>query len=620
MPAFASLAAPRRFTVLALALLPLTAGAQRTRLEPPPPPSAKEDTLSFRAVEWRNIGPFRGGRVTAVAGVPSQPLLYYMGATGGGVWRTEDGGANWRNISDKFFRTGSVGAIAVAATDPNVIYVGMGEAPIRGVASSYGDGVYKSTDAGRTWTHLGLDATRQISKVIVHPRDPDVVWVAAQGARWGPTNDRGIYKSTDGGRSWKQVHSLAEKTAGASDLTIDPTNPRILYAGYWDHQRLPWQVRSGGPGSGIWKSTDGGETWKKLTEGLPKGTMGKIGIAVSANPDRVYAIIEADSGGLYRTDDAGKTWRRMNEDRLLRARAWYYTHITADPQNADVVYVMNAPLLRSVDGGRTFQTVATPHGDNHALWINPTNSAYMINGNDGGANVSFNAGRTWSTQDNQPTAQFYRVNADQQFPYRLYGGQQDNTSVIIPGRTTGYGIDRADWTTGPGCESAYLDFDPKDPRYVYGGCYQGIIEEWDRDTEYRRNVMAYPALGLGEPSSEQRYRFNWNAPIITSPHDRKVLYHAGNVLFTSRDRGQSWSPISPDLTRNEKAKQGPGGAPITNEGAGAEVYGTIFYVAESPLEAGTIWAGTDDGLVQLTRDGGKSWSNVTPRGLAEALV
>jgi photosystem II stability/assembly factor-like uncharacterized protein len=596
----------------ALSLAPRGGSAQA-------PPGTWDSTL-FQAMQWRSIGPFRGGRVTTVAGVPSQILTYYMGATGGGVWKTEDGGASWKNISDGFLKTGSVGAIAVAPSDPNVLFVGMGEAPVRGVASSYGDGVYRSTDAGRNWTKVGLDSTRQISKVVIHPTNPDVVFVAAQGSRWMPTAERGIYRTADGGKSWKLVLHV-DKNSGASDLSMDPTNPRILYAAFWDHQRTPWMVRSGGPGSGIWKSTDGGETWTRLKEGLPK-LMGKIGVAVSpASPDRVYAIIEADEGGLFRSDDAGKTWRRMSEDRILRARAWYYTHITADPLIADVVYVMNAPLLKSIDGGRTFNDVDTPHGDNHALWINPRNTRYMINGNDGGANISYNGGRSWSTQANQPTAQIYRVNADERFPYRLYGGQQDNSSVIIASRTTGFGIDREDWMAGPGCESAYLDFlDPREARYVFGGCYQGIIEELDTETGYRRNVMAYPALGLAEPSSEQKYRFNWNAPIVASRHDPKVLYHAGNVLFKSSDRGQTWTAISPDLTRNDKQKQGQGGGPITNEGAGGEVYNTIFYVAESPHEAGTIWVGTDDGIVQLTRDGGKTWSNVTPKGPGEALV
>ncbi len=571
-------------------------------------------------MRWRSIGPFRGGRVTTVAGVPSQPLLYYMGSTGGGLWKTEDGGSNWKNISDGFFKMGSVGSIALSDDDPNVIYAGMGESPIRGMASSWGDGVYKSTDAGRTWKQAGLGDTRQISQVQVHPRNTDVVYVAAQGSRWAPTAERGIYRSLDGGKSWKLVLHV-DRNSGASSLAMDYTNPRVLYAAFWDHQRTPWRVRSGGPGSGIYKTTDGGDNWTKLTEGLPKGIMGKIGVDVShSNPDRVWAIIEADSGGLFRSDDAGKTWQLMNSDRLLRARAWYYTHVHADPVNADVVYVLNAPVLKSIDGGRTFRPLPTPHTDNHALWINPKNSAYMINGNDGGANVSFNGGRTWSTQENQPTSQIYHVNTDARFPYWVYGAQQDNSTIAIASRTFGYGIGAGDWHDVGGCESAHIAFDPADAKLIYAGCYQGIITEFERDNRLSRNIMVYPALGLAEPSNEQKYRFNWSAPIATSPHDRKVIYHAGNVLFRSNDRGQSWTAISPDLTRNEKERQGAGGGPITNEGAGGEVYNTIFAMMESPHEAGTIWVGTDDGLVQLTRDGGKTWANVSPRGLGEGMV
>jgi photosystem II stability/assembly factor-like uncharacterized protein len=614
-----------RLTLVALALVAAPALAQQKRPPLPKEPGAPTqsppafDSTALQALQWRNVGPFRGGRATAVAGVPSNPLLYYMGATGGGVWKTEDGGNSWRNITDGFLNVGSIGAIAVADDDPNVIYVGTGEAPVRGQSSSFGDGMYKSTDAGRSWTHIGLEGTRQISKVIVHPRNDDLVYVAAQGSRWAPTDERGVYRSGDGGKTWKRV-LFVDRSAGPSDMVMDPNNSRVIYAAFWDHQRTPWQVRSGGPHSGIWKTTDGGDSWTRLTEGLPK-LMGKIGVSVSAaNSDRVYAIIEADSGGLFRSDDAGKTWRRTSGDRLLRARAWYYTVVTADPKSPDVVYVINAPIVKSTDGGRTFAPISSPHGDNHALWINPSNSLNMVNANDGGANVTFNGGKTWSTQMNQPTAQFYRVEVDDRFPYRLYGGQQDNTTVVIANRNFGPGIDRDDWAIHAGCESASFAFDPKDPRYTYATCYQGIIEEYDTVTGARRNIQAWPALGLAEPSDLQKYRFNWQAPLTSSPHDRRVMYHGGNVLFRSDDRGTTWTAISPDLTRNDKAHQGLGGAPFTNEGAGGEVYNTIFYVVESPHEAGTIWVGTDDGLVQLTRDGGKTWSNVTPRGLAEGQV
>lgn len=618
---------PRRHVVpalaLALTLFPLRApGAQpRASRDSIRPPRADSITDSARVagLTWREAGPFRGGRATAVAGVPTRPFVYYFGATGGGVWKTTDAGNTWRNVTDGYLRLGSIGAIAVAPSDENVVYVGTGEAPVRGQSSSFGDGVYRSTDAGKTWVKLGLDRTRQISRIAVHPSNPDIVYVAAQGSRWQPTNDRGIYRSMDGGRSWSRVLFVSD-SAGPSDLSMDPTNPRILYAAFWQHQRTPWQVRSGGRHSGIWKSTDGGDTWTRLSEGLPK-LMGKIGVAVSpANPDRVYAIIEADSGGLFRSDDAGKTWQLLSSDRLIRARAWYYLHITADPRNADVVWVMNAPLTRSIDGGRTFQTVVAKHGDNHALWINPRDPNYMINANDGGANISLDGGKSWSTQDNQPTAQLYRVNTDDQFNYRMYAGQQDNSTLSVPSRTDGDGIDRTDWYPVGGCENAHVAFDPENPKYVYAGCYQGFISVWDRDTRRVRNIAAYPHLGLAEPSNEQKYRFNWSAPIITSPHDRTVVYHGGNVLFRSTDRGQSWTAISPDLTRNEKDKQGPGGGPITNEGAGGEVYNTIYYIAESPHEKGTIWVGTDDGLVQLTRNGGTTWSNVTSPAFGNAQI
>ncbi|QXD15831.1 glycosyl hydrolase [Rhodocaloribacter litoris] len=577
------------------------------------------DPKRLEAMEWRNIGPFRGGRVTAVAGVAADPMTYYMGATGGGVWKTTDGGTTWKNVSDGFFKTGSVGAVAVAPSDPNVVYVGMGEAPIRGVMTSHGDGVYRSTDAGRTWTHLGLEKTEHIAKVIVHPGDPDVVYVAAQGNAWRPTPERGIYRSTDGGRTWERVLFVDEGT-GASDLSMDATNPRILYAAFWTHRRYPWQVVSGGDGSGLFKSTDGGDTWERLREGLPE-RMGKTAVTVSpANPDRVWALIEAEDGGLFRSDDAGKTWTRVNKERVLRARAWYYIHVMADPLDEETVYVMNAPLLRSTDGGRTFRPVPTPHGDNHALWINPHDNRILINGNDGGANVSFNGGKTWSTQANQPTAQFYRVITDNRFPYYVYGGQQDNSSVAIASRTMDAGIGREDWYPVGGCESAFPAFDPDNPRYVYAGCYQGLITEYDTETRMTRSVMAYEFLGLGETPSDMKYRFNWNAPIVVSPHDPNVIYHAGNVVLRSDDRGNTWREISPDLTRDEPEKQGPGGAPITNEGAGGEVYNTIAYLAASPHEPGTLWAGTDDGLVHVTRDEGRTWQNVTPEGLGEALV
>jgi len=603
-----------RSLALALSLVAVPLGAQLRA------PNAPVDSTLFRAMQWRNVGPFRGGRANAVAGVTSQPYVYYAGYTGGGVWKTDDAGHSWKNISDGFFHTSSIGAIAVAESDPNVVVVGTGEHAVRGQSSSYGDGVYKSTDAGKTWKHLGLAATKQISQVRIHPQNPDVIYVAAQGDRWKGTADRGIYRSLDGGKTWTLVLKGENATSGASDLSMDPANPRILYAAFWDHQRLPWQVRSGGRGSGIWKSTDGGDTWTRLAGGLPK-LMGKIGVAVSpANPERVYAIVEADKSGMYRSDDAGTTWRLMSDDRNAVTRSWYYMNVTADPQNENVVYAINAPIMKSIDGGRTFTTLNSLHGDNHQLWINPKDARLMANANDGGASITLDGAKSWSTQDNQPTAQFYHVIVDDVYPWKLYSGQQDNSSVIIKSRTDGFAITPQDWTDGPGCESANIGVDRKNPRYVYGGCYQGILDELDVQTGLRRDIMPWPELNLTEPSNETRYRFNWTAPALVSRHNPSVIYHGGNVLFRSPDRGRTWTPISPDLTRNDKSTQGLGGVPFTNEGAGGEVYGAIVTIAESPHEANTLYVGTDDGLVQVTRDGGKTWTNVTPGGVAVGLA
>ena len=608
----------------AVALVPASAVAQGRVAQPaattPAVAVTAFDTTVFRAISWRNVGPSRGGRANAVAGIATQPLTYFVGYTGGGVWRTENAGISWRNISDGFFKTSSIGAIGIAPSDPNVIYVGSGEHAVRGQSSSYGDGVYRSTDQGKTWVNVGLAATRQISRVVVHPNNPDVVYVAAQGDRWKGSAERGIYRSLDGGKTWSQVLKGENATSGAAGLSMDPTNPRILYAAMWDHLRTPWMVRSGGAGSGIWKSTDGGDSWNRLSEGLPK-LMGNLDVAVSpANPERVYAIIEAEKGGLYRSDDAGKTWRLLSEDRLIQTRSWYYMDVIADPQNADVVWVMNAPVMKSIDGGRTFATAQAMHGDNHGLWINPTNSNYLINANDGGASVSLDGAKSWSTQDNQPTAQFYHVTVDDDFPYKLYSGQQDNSSVIIKSRSDNFMIGERDWWNGPGCESANMGVSGKRSRFVYGGCYQGLIDELDQETGLSRDIMAYPAMNLTEPTDKTKYRFNWTAPILVSQYDENVVYHGGNVLFRTRDRGQSWAPISPDVTRNDKTRQGWGGGPITNEGAGGEVYGTIVVIEESPHDANTVYVGTDDGNVQLTRDGGTSWTNVTASAWGDGLA
>jgi len=578
----------------------------------------------FKTMKWRCIGPFRGGRSVCASGVPGDMRTYYMGTTGGGLWKTDDIGMSWRNISDGFFKTGSVGAIAVAESDVNVVYVGMGEHAVRGVMTHHGDGVYKSTDAGKTWKKIGLDATQHIARIVVHPKEANTVFVAAQGALYSKSKERGIFKSTDGGVTWRNVLYVDDKT-GCVELSMDMNNPRILYAAMWEHGRLPWKVISGGPGSGLYKSVDGGETWEKMTEGLPK-EMGKMAIAVCrSNPEKVYALIESDSdkeaGGLFVSTNAGKSWSRITNDHRLVQRAWYYIELFIDPKDENTVYVLSAPALRSNDGGKTWENLGGTHGDFHDLWINPDNPDNMIIANDGGAAVSVNKGRTWSTQSNMPTAQFYRINVDNQFPYRIYGGQQDNTSVSIASRELGSGgITTASWTASAGGESAFLAFDPDDPKYVLGGSYQGTIEVLDIKAKAGTNIMAAPIQYLGMDAKDIKYRYNWNAPIIWSKHEPNTYYHGAQVLLKTSDMGKTWKEVSPDLTRNEKEKQGKGGGPYTNEAVGAENYGTLSYVLESPHEKDVIWTGSDDGLVQLTRDGGATWKNVTPAGLAECLI
>lgn len=578
----------------------------------------------FRAIKWRNIGPFRGGRSVTASGVVGNSLTYYMGTTGGGLWKTSDAGISWENCSDGFFKTGSVGAVAVAESDANVVYVGMGEHAPRGVMTSYGDGVYKSTDAGKTWTKLGLELTRHIARICIHPQNPEVVYVAAQGALHGASDERGVYKSIDGGKTWKKV-LFVDTNTGCSDLSMDMTNPRVLYAAMWDHRRLPWQMVSGGKGSGLYKSTDGGETWTRLEKGLPK-ELGKMGISVSrANPNRVFAVVESDTqkeqGGVFRSDDAGKSWARVSKDHRTVQRAWYYIEIFADPTNENTVYVMNSPALKSIDGGKTFSRVfGTTHGDYHDLWINPKDGKNLVSANDGGAAISFNGGQTFSLQNGMPTAQFYRINADNLFPYKVYGGQQDNSSVMISSRsTTGGGISERDWEASAGGESAFIAFDPDAPKYLMGGSYQGTIELLDIENKEGKGVMAAPIQYQALKAKEMKYRFNWNAPIIYSKRE-KAFYHAGNVVLKSTDIGKTWTVNSPDLTRADTTKLGLGGAPYTNEGAGGENYATISYLIESPLEAGVFWSGSDDGLVHITKDNGANWVNVTPTGLTECLV
>jgi len=576
---------------------------------------------NYHGLKWRNIGPFRGGRSVASSGVVNQPMTYYMGSTGGGIWKTTDDGISWNNISDKFLNTGTVGAIAVSESNPNIVVAGMGEHAARGVMTSMGDGVYKSTDAGKTWKHIGLDFTRHISDVVIDPVNPDIIFIAAQGAQYSRSEDRGVYRSRNGGQSWEKVLYVDHNT-GASSLSMDMKNPLILYAAMWQHRRYPWKMESGGENSALYKSTDGGSSWEKLKEGLPE-KFGKAGISVSrANPELVFAVIEAEGtkGGVYRSDDAGKKWIQINKDRINIARSWYYMEIFADPQNENIVYVLNAPLTKSIDGGKTFNPLPTPHGDNHHLWINPNDNQKMINSNDGGANVSNNGGKSWSTQQNQPTAQFYRVITDNLVPYNVYGGQQDNSAIAIASRTNDQGIGWKDWYSVAGCESAFLAFDPDNPEVVFGGCYQGIIEKWVRASREGKSIKEYPELGLSIAPKDFKFRYNWNAPIISSPFDRNTIYHAGNVVFETKDGGINWNIISPDLTRNEIDKQGPGGGPYTNEAAGGENYNTMMALTASPHEKGVLWAGSDDGLIHITRDGGSNWENVTPADLPQGIV
>jgi photosystem II stability/assembly factor-like uncharacterized protein len=590
---------------------------------PGPEPQSAADGLAFQnALEWRSIGPYRGGRVVAVAGDPSEANTYYFGSTGGGIWKTTDGGLYWQNVSDGDFKRASVGALVVAPSDHNVIYVGMGEATIRGNVS-HGDGVYRSTDAGKTWTHLGLAATRNIAKVRVHPNSPDVVYVAALGHAHGPNAERGIFRSTDSGQTWEQILFRGEEV-GANELSLDPNNPRILYAAFWRARRLPHALESGGEGCGIFRSTDGGDTWTEITraKGLPTGQVGKIGIVASpAKSGRVWATIEAENGGVFRSDDGGDTWERLCDDRGLLQRPWYYQHIHADPQDPETVWVLNVKLWKSHDGGRSFARMAIPHGDNHDLWIDPRNPRRMIEGNDGGACVSVNGGESWSSLFNQPTAEFYHVTTDDQVPYRVYGSQQDNSTISAPSRSSHAAILQADYSEIGGGESGYIAVRPDDPNIVYGGSYQGYLTRYDGRTGQRRDITVWPEDAMGWPAKDARYRFQWTFPILLSPHDPRVLYTAGNRVFRSTDEGSSWEAISPDLTRNDVSRMQDSGGPITRDNCGTEYYGTIFVLAESPIQRGLVWAGSDDGVVHISRDDGQSWEHVTPAGLPEwALI
>jgi len=566
------------------------------------------DAGFFENMSWRCIGPYRGGRVTAVTGIPERPLVYYFGATGGGVWKTENAGITWKNISDPYFKTGSVGAIAVAPSNPDVIYVGMGESSLRNDIS-YGDGVYKSEDSGRTWKHIGLEDSRHISRIRVHPINPDLVYVTALGHVYGPNQQRGVFRSLDGGGTWEKVLYLDEKT-GAGDLAMDSHDPDVLYAGMWQVIYTPWGRYSGGPGSGIYKSTDRGDTWHELTEGLPKGEKGRIGIDVSpVNPNRIWALIEADEGGLYRSDNAGLSWQFVSDYIHLTRRHDYYTHIFADTQNEETLYVLTAPFMKSVDGGKSWSHIRVPHGDNHDLWIAPEDNRRMINGNDGGANVSFDGGASWSRQDNQPTAQLYHVTTDTRFPYRVYGAMQDNGTISVSSRGSGSRRGYGDLYSVAGGESGYIAIHPDNPDISYGGSYWGRMTRYDHSTKERRDISIRPELPGGRPGADLKYRFNWTFPILISPHDPTLLYAGANVLFRSKNEGRSWQIISPDLTRNDRAKM--------RDGKLTHFYGTIFSLSESPRTRGLLWVGSDDGRVHLTRDGGEKWEEVTPESMPE---
>lgn len=605
----------KKACILVLSAVMYFAFAKANSQQLPDPPKAE---ALYKSQDFRLLGPFRGGRSAAVTGVPGKPNLFYFGAAGGGVWKTLDGGRTWNNISDGFFG-GSIGAVSVAPSDHNVIYVGGGEKTLRGNVSS-GYGIWKTENAGKTWTAAGLPDSKHVPRIVVDPNDHNTVYAAVLGDIYKPTTARGVYKSTNGGKTWSQK-LFSNNLAGAVDLIIDPSNARTLYASTWRVQRTPHSLSSGGDGSALWKSTDHGETWKEISknEGFAKGTLGIMGITVSAvNSDKLYAIVEnKDEGGLYSSDDAGLTWKKINDDRSLRQRAWYYTRVYADTQDENTVYVVNVNYHKSTDGGRNFNSFNAPHGDHHDLWIAPENPQRMIIGDDGGAQVTYDGGDTWSTYHNQPTAQFYRITTDNAFPYRIYVAQQDNSTIRIPHRTTGYGITEDDWEGTAGGESAHIAVDPKDSNIVYGGSYGGYLSRYNHKTKSERAINVWPDNPMGHGADGMKYRFQWNFPIFFSKHEPNKLYAFSNNVHVTTNEGNSWETISPDLTRNDPKKQVSSGGPITQDNTSVEYYCTIFAAAESPLKVGELWIGSDDGLVHLSKDGGKSWNNITPKGFPE---
>ena len=583
------------------------------------PQQANEDG-PFAGLAFRQIGPFRGGRVGAVTGVQSQPMTFYFGATGGGIFKTTDGGIHWTPIADGQLKLGSIGAIAVSDSNPNILYAGTGESDLRGNAS-HGDGVYKSTDAGKTWKNVGLAATEQIGAIKIDPQNPDLVYVAAIGHMSGPNPERGVFRSKDGGTTWQKVLFKSDR-AGATDLSIDPTNSLVLYASIYQFLRKPWTFESGGPDSGLWKSTDGGDTWTDISRnpGMPKGVLGRIGIAVSpARAGSMWVLVEADEGGIFHSDDGGATWAKVNDQRDVKQRAWYYSRVFADPKNANTMYALNTSFYRSVDGGHTFKAIPAGHGDNHDLWIANDDPERMIESNDGGANVSFDGGRSFSTLMNQPTGQFYHVTLDNDFPYHIYGSQQDNTSVEIASRGNSGSITESNWFEVGGGESGWIAPDPTNSRFVYGGSYDGLLTRYDHLTSGLRNVNPWPDNPMGSGVEAMKYRMQWTFPLAFSPNDPKLLYAGSQYLLGTRDEGKSWTVMSPDLTRNDRSKQGPVGGPITKDNTAVEYYDTLFALDESTVQKGLIWVGSDDGLVHLTRDGGKNWEDVTPKGIPDYI-
>ena len=579
------------------------------------------DSSLYGSLEYRELGPFRGGRAAAVTGVPEQPNLFYFGATGGGVWKTEDGGKTYANISDGFFG-GSIGSIAVAKSDPNVIYVGGGEVTVRGNVSS-GYGVWKSEDAGKTWQFAGLPKSRHIPRIVIDPQNPEIVYAAVLGNIYKPTQNRGVYKSIDGGKTWSKI-LFADPQAGAVELVMDPNNPRNLYAATWRLQRTPYSLSSGGEGSALWKSTDRGATWTEISKhnGFAEGTLGIIGVTVSPlDSERVWAIVEnKEKGGVYRSDDGGTSWKQVNDSRALRQRAWYYTKIYADTQDIDGVYVMNVSYHHSTDGGKTFSSHRAPHGDHHDLWIAPEDNQRMIIGDDGGAQVSYDGGESWSTYYNQPTAQFYRVTTDNAFPYRIYVAQQDNSTLRVKHRSFGGNIGEDDWEATAGGESAHIAIDPTNDEIVYGGSYGGYLTRLNHDTDSERAINVWPDNPMGYGAEGMKYRFQWNFPIVFSKHNPRRLYTFSNQVHVTENEGQSWEIISPDLTRNDPNRLKSSGGPITQDNTSVEYYCTIFAANESPLQEGLLWVGSDDGLIHLTKDGGKNWTNITPKGMPEWMM